>query len=300
MSNVSTFSLTRGRLRQWLVATALAAAVAMAVPGVASATGTVCRGTPSSPGVLSGSYHGDVFIDGVCAVNNGPANVAGTVILDRNAALIAAFGMHDSVLNVTRNIRVGRGATLLLGCLPTSFPCIDDPSPSSPTLSSAPRIGGSIIAIDSLGVVVHDATIAGDVRERGGGGGVSCVPTGIFGVFGSPVYSDYEDTTVGGALSIERLHSCWLGVARVHVGGTARFIGVQLADPDGVEIIANHIGGDLVCRDNSRVWDSADLSSTGALYPRLPEPNTVDGTRHGQCELASPRDAGGPLGPGPF
>jgi hypothetical protein len=298
--NVSTFSLSRGRLARWLVAGTLAAGLAMAVPSLASASSTVCRGTPTAPGVLSGSYTGDVFIDGVCAVNNGPANVNGTLILGRNAALIAAFGAKDSVLNVTGNIRVGHGAAMILGCLPSSFACLDDPNPNSPTLSSAPNVGGSIVASDPLGVIVHNATIGGSVRQRGGGGGVSCNPSGIFAAFGSPVYSDYEDSSISGGLSVERLHSCWLGVARVHLGGTARFIGVALADPDGIEIIANVIGGDLVCRGNNQVWDSADLSSTGSLYPRLPEPNTVNGARRGQCELASPKDAGGPLGPGPF
>jgi hypothetical protein len=34
----------------------------------------------------------------------------------------------------------------------------------------------------------------------GGGGGVTCDPSGIFLAFQSPVFSDYEDSTVGGSL----------------------------------------------------------------------------------------------------
>ena len=288
----------RRRLAGVLSTVCLALGVLAAAPGVASAATTICSGTPSAPGTLAGSYSGDVLVEGVCAVNSGPATVHGTVTVTRGSALIAAFGMNGSVLDVTRNIRVGPEASMLLGCIPSSFACIDEPSQSDPKLTSAPVVGGSIISRDPLGVVVHNATIGGGVSEVSGGGGMTCNPSGIFGVFGSPVYSDYEDSTVAGDFEISKLTSCWLGMARVSVGGNARFVSVNLADPDGIEIIANDISGNLVCRDNSRVWDSADLSS--GLYPRLSEPNTVGGTRVGQCVLASPKDMGGPLGPGPF
>ena len=97
------------------------------------------------------------------------------------------------------------------------------------------------------------------------------------------------------------MHSCWLGMARIHLGGTATFLNNKFADPDAIEIIANQIRGDLLCTGNSMVWDSADISPTpGVLFPRAPEPNKVGGTRFGQCRLASPTSQGGPLGPGPF
>jgi hypothetical protein len=72
----------------------------------------------------------------------------------------------------------------------------------------------------------------------------------------------------------------------------------QLADPDAIEIVLNHIHGNLICQSDSMVWDSGDLSQD--LFPRVPQPNTVDGNRVGQCVLSSPMTAGGPLGPGPF
>ena len=46
------------------------------------------------------------------------------------------------------------------------------------------------------------------------------------------------------------------------------------------------------------MWDSGDL--TDDLFPRVPQPNTVDGKRSGQCVLSSPMSPGGPLGPGAF
>jgi hypothetical protein len=224
--------------------------------------------------------------------------------LASGSALIAAFALNDvagqgtSSLVVDGNVNVESGATLLLGCLPTSFACLDDPSHDNPTLSSHDVITGSLTEGAPLGVVVHNTAIGGSVSETGGGGGVNCDPSGVFAAFGSPVYSDYEDSTIGGGLSVRGLASCWLGVARVRSNGSMGFFHVQLADPDGIEILANHIGENLACYDNSMVWDSADLTTN--LYPRVAEPNTVEGARLGQCVLASARDAGGPLGPGPF
>jgi hypothetical protein len=102
-----------------------------------------------------------------------------------------------------------------------------------------------------------------------------------------------HDTTVGGNVI-------------QHRGG-----GGFTCDPQGVfallgppaytayaEIVLNHIHGNLNCRRNSMVWDSGDL--TDNLFPRDPQPNTVDGKRRGQCVLSSPTTEGGPLGPGPF
>mgnify|MGYP001793384503 CR=1 FL=1 len=91
-----------------------------------------------------------------------------------------------------------------------------------------------------------NSRIGGNVTETGGGGGETCAPSGVFAAFGSPVYSDYEDSIVLGSVSIANLTSCWLGVARVSSGGGMAFVNVQLADPDGVEIINNTVGGDLV------------------------------------------------------
>ena len=96
----------------------------------------------------------------------------------------------------------------------------------------------------------------GNLTEEGGGGGFNCNPQGVFAVFQSPVYSDYEDSTIHGGISIKNLTSCWLGVARVHVHGNASFVNDQLADPDGAELLSNDFDGNLACSDNSMMWDS--------------------------------------------
>jgi hypothetical protein len=138
------------------------------------------------------------------------------------------------------------------------------------------------------------------VRESGGGGGTTCaVPTtGAFAEFGSPVYSDLEDNTIHGDVTISGVHSCWMGVIREAVSGSVTVSHNKLADPDAIEILSDTIAGNLTCTGTSMTWDSADETSN--LYPRSPEPDTVAGTRSGQCVRSRPPTQGGTPGPGPF
>ena len=273
---------------------------------VAGHHANVCRGTPQSPGVLAGFYRSGVVVVGVCEVNAGRAVVLGNLTVSPGSALVAAFALNDrtkkgtSSLTVVGGLRVGNGAAMVLGCDPQSFACIDDPNQNAPTLSSHDRVFGDMTSEKALGVVVHNTSIGRDISQFGGGGGLNCTPTGIFAQFQSPVYSAYEDSSVGGNVRISGMQSCWLGFNRVNVRGDVSFVRNQLADPDAIEILANNIRGDLACFGNSMVWNSVDISPTGALFPRQPEPNTVNGHRRGQCVLSSPLTKGGPLGPGPF
>lgn len=297
----------RGIRRRWSVLLSIGG-LSLAVLGVgagsAAAAPKVCSGSPTSPGVLAGVYAGNVTIEGACVVNAGPTTVRGNLTVTPGSALVAAFALNDhtghgtSNLNVAGNLQIGSGATAVIGCEAAHFACIDD-SQSAPTLSSHDSIAGNLNEQAPLGVVVHSTTINGNVTEVGGGGGATCEPMGVFALFHSPVYSDYEDMTIAGNLSIGNLTSCWLGIARVHVSGNVHILEDHLADPDAVEILASRISGNLVCEGNSGMWDSADLAEN-ELYPRAPEPNTVTGNRVGQCVLASPATEGGPLGPGPF
>lgn len=277
-------------------------------PGVATAASAqVCTGTFEKPGVLAGTYAGDVRVQGVCAVNSGPAHIRGTLTVSAGSAVAAIFALNvtngkaNSHLEVRGGIRVERGATLFLGCDPQSFPCKDDPSQMNPTLSSAARVGGSITENQPLGVIVHNAKIGGSVVQTGGGGGFSCDPSGVFVKIQQPVYSAYEDSTVAGSITIRDLHSCWLGITRTQVGGSVRLTDNHLADPDAIEILSNHVGDDLACFGNTpTLWDSSEASFGPNLYPRTPGPNSVEGKRLGQCELASPATDKSPRGPGPF
>lgn len=249
---VSTMRRLDSRLSALLIAGGLALGALATGAGQAAAAPKVCSGTPTAPGVLSRTYSANVTVEGACVVDAGPALLRGNLTLAPGSILLAAFALNDhtghgtSGLTVAGNVQVGSGATALLGCEAEHFACIDDPRPNAPTLASHDSIGGNLNEQQPLGVVVHDSTVAGNVSESGGGGGLTCEPIGVFALFQSPVYSDYEDMTIGGNLNVNGLSSCWLGIARVHVDGNLHLLEDQLADPDAIEILASRIVGNLV------------------------------------------------------
>ena len=307
---------TSGRRVGTLVGSVLAAASLMVPLGVlggsatasaATPSSTTCAGTPTSPASLPGGTYTSVSVTGACAVNAGQVIVTGDVTVAAGAALVAAFANNDvggsgtSGLTVNGNIDVDSGGTLLLGCEALHFSCIDDPNQSNPTLNSRGTVQGSLIATDPLGVVIHDSTIGGDAIQSGGGGGVNCTPSGIFAQFMSPVYSDYEDNTIGGNLRITGLNSCWLGGLRNNVGGSVTYSDNTLNDPDANEILSSHIAGNLLCSGNSPGIEYGDSSED--VTPSTP--NVVGGFATGQCAFSveQPRPApvpgpgGNPAGP---
>jgi hypothetical protein len=273
---------------------------------LADEDGYTCTGSgPQSPGVLAGGSYASVVVKGFCEVSAGVAVVKGDLTVRPGGVLAAAFAHNDrtghgrSELIVHDDLIVEKGGVAFLGCDAQEFSCLDDPSSTSPTLSAPVLVHGDIRANQALGVVLHHGTIGGDIILSGGGGGVSCAPAGGFALFNSPAFTALELSRIGGDVRVSGYDSCWLGLENNHVGGDARFVNNQLADPDAVEIQSNYIRDDLVCFRNSMVWDSGDGPS-GALFPRTPAPNTVHGDRVGQCVLASPSSPGGPSGPGPF
>ncbi len=245
-------------------------------------TPTTCTGTSGSPGSLAGGTYSTVTVSGVCEVNAGQVVVTGDVTVDTGGALIAAFannsgGSGTSGITVGGNIDVGSGATLLLGCEASAFPCIDDPNQNAPTLNSPDAVTGSVVATNALGVVMHDSTIGADVIQTGGGGGTSCTPSGIFAVFQSPVYSDYEDNSMGGNLRVTGVTSCWFGALRNTVGGSATFANGTFGDPDASENLTNTISGNLLCSNNSPVVEYGDSEGS---------PNVVGGFATGECAFS--------------
>src|SRR5690348_14328242 len=284
---------------------AIAGASAVANP---AASPHVCSGTLGSPGVLKGAYPDGVVVKGFCAVNAGKAHVTGKLVVTNDSVLAAAFGRHQSSLAVTGNLVLDHRAVAILGCKVNANgsgqPCIDDQS-KHPTLTSHERVSGSILANSAMGLIVHNSAVGKDIRDAGGGGGANCATptTGIFAAFHSPVFSDLEDSSVGGGVAVNGLRTCWIGLARDRV---QRYVTINInktADPDAIEVLANHIGKSLSCANNRHpgpqpkgtlpIWDSADAGESG-LYPRVSEPNTVGGSRSGQCVKASPIKLGGP------
>jgi hypothetical protein len=269
----------------------LAMSVAILMSPAASATPvSTCSGTPDSPGVLA-TTNGSAQVSGFCTVSGGPTVINGSLTLLPGSGLLAAFA-HSPLL-VNGSVYVRSGATLILGCDPQEFSCMDDPN----AIGSS-TVNGRLVADHPLGVIEHRSTINGNVVQTGGGGGVSCDPSGIFNAFGSPVFSTYELGSINGNLTITGVASCWLGVEDMRINGNVTITNNQLADLDAIEVTAGHFNGNLSCTGNSAVWDNNE-GPTG-LFPRIPNPNVVTGTRSGQCVLASPTTSTGSPGPGPF
>jgi hypothetical protein len=257
-------------------------------PGASGST-FICSGTAKSPGTLAGT-HSNVTVRGVCEVNAGPALVRHNLVITRGGALAAIFGLNDrtgkghSRLTVGGNLIVKPGATLVMGCdrqydvafghRSANFACADDPHPNKPTLFSHEVVDGSLIAHQPLGVVVHNSTIHGSVTESSGGGGVNCTPKGVFKLFGSPVYSDYEHMQIDGNLTVTGLRSCWFGAIYLQVRGSLIASGNKMADPDAMEVVTNTVRHNLICRRNHPAIQFGDSDGS---------PNRVGRRARGQC-----------------
>lgn len=293
------------------LAVGLVLAIAGASAGANPAAGPhVCSGTLKVPGVLKGTYPHGVIVKGVCAVNSGPARVIGTLGVTKGSTLEAAYGLNNARLAVTGDLVVDKDATVFLGCKVnpngTGFACFDEPHPKHPTLTSHGSVSGSIIEHSALAVIVHNSAIGENVTQTGGGGGLSCTARkhGILAKLKDPAFTAYEDGSIGGSVKISGLHTCFLSIARVTTGGNITINRNETGDHDAIEVLSNHIEQNLSCHGNSHpsggppdslpIWDSRDLPPKFALYPRESDPNTVGGTRSGQCVKASPIKADGP------
>ena len=242
--------------------------------GAAAASRTyVCSGASiASPGVLTGTFD-NVLVQGVCAVPAGPAVVTGSVTIAPGGALVAAFA--GGQLTVDKDVVVLTGGTAILGCFASSFACLDDPNQTNPTLNSPVVIKRDLSAVGALGVIVHDGTVGRDVSEAGGGGGVTCTPSGFFAAIGSPAYSNFEDSSVGRDLAVTGLRSCWFGALRVNVGRDLTYANNSFADPDASEVHTNVIGRDMSCIGNSPAVQYGDAVNGG--------PNQVGRNAAGEC-----------------
>jgi hypothetical protein len=237
--------------------------------------------------IPAGSY-GSLTVEGFClAVPTGTLTVAHNVVVAPGAVLLANYpgnpntGSPAGRANITvgGNVIVESGAVLVIGCF-------------GPGCTEV--ISGNLVGDGALGIITHATSINGSVLESAGGNGGTCAPptSGFFGFIHHPGFSVYDGDKIGGNVVVDGYQSCWLGVNHDQVGGNVIVVNNNLADPDAVEILDNTIMGNLVCQQNSMVWDSAELSEMGSLFPRQPEPNTVNGNRVGQCVTASPPGTG--------
>ncbi len=248
----------------------------------------------TSGNVPAGTYS-SVKITGDCYMPTGTVKVLGDLSVAPGALLDAVTPGDPSsapvvpaTVIVGGNVWVGKGAVLLFGCSP-NISC------SMPPGITYDRIGGNLTADGALGVVLHSASVDGNVSLRGGGGGAAAencssvtqppstpVPPAPWsddpGLLFTPVYSDFEDTTIGGNLMVKDLTSCWLGTLRTQVGGDATFSNNTMGDPDGNEIVNNLVQGDMKCFGNT-----AGGVPAVQFGDAMAAPNLVAGKAKGQC-----------------
>jgi hypothetical protein len=245
-----------------------------------------------SGNIPAGTY-GSIVVTGVCYTPAGNVTVRGDLTVAPGALLDAATQgdptaspVVPATVVIGGNVFVGKGAALILGCSPNIF-C------SNPPGITYDRIGGNLTGIGALGVVVHSASIQGNVSLFGGGGGVNCNSTPVTApstvgapapwsedasLDFTPVYSDFEDVSIGGDLSVIGLQSCWLGSLRDQVGGSATFVNNTLADPDAMEVGSNLIASSMICSGNSAGGVSTVQFGDGGAAP-----NMVGRWAFGQC-----------------
>jgi hypothetical protein len=275
-----------------------------APPPVHPASTYVCSG-----GVIPSGTYASILVTGNCYTPSGTVEVRGDLTVAPGALLDAATPgdpagapVVPATVLIGGSVWVGRGAVLIFGCSPNIF-CGNPPG------VSYDRIAGSLDAVGALGVVVHSAAIGGNVSIVGGGGGVNCDATpATLPASGAPapwsddasldytpVYTDFEDNSIGGGLTIADLESCWLGTLRNQVQGSVSLVHNTMADPDAMEVASNLVGGALTCASNS-----AGGVPTVQYGDSSGSPNMVAGWAGGQCgfglQVLNPAADAGPGG----
>jgi hypothetical protein len=282
------------------VATASAASAAPLGGGGGAYT---CAAGNIAPGTYS-----SIVVTGICYTPKGTIRVLGSLTVAPGALLDAVtpgdppgHPVVPATVLIGGNVIVGRGAVLVLGCSP-NISC------GSPPGISFDRVGGNLTAFGSQAVVVHSATIGGNVTIAGGGGGAAggansagCFNTRQFPIpapwsedaalanpkTGSPQFTDFEDSSIGGSLYVLGVQTCWLGSIANRVGGNAFFAGNVTSDPDGMEMVNNLVGGNISCLNNVPAVQFGDS---------ILQPNVVRGFASGQCgfRVLKPNPAASP------
>ena len=271
-----------------MIAPVLTASAASASPAGGGAY--VCTGGKIAPG----SYR-SIIVTGICYMPKGTIRVRGNLTVAPGALLDAVtpgdpprHPVVPATVRIGGNVFVGKGAVLVLGCSPNV-------SCASPPGISFDRIGGNLTALGSLGVVFQSVTIGGNATVLGGGGGAAggansggCFNTKQFPIpapwsedaalsnpkTGSPQYTDFEENSIGGNLTVTGQQTCWLGSLRNQVRGSLTYANNVTSDPDGMEINNNLMGGNMTCLNNDPAVQYGDT---------LAAPNLVGGFAFGQC-----------------
>jgi hypothetical protein len=279
--------------------------VAMTGTAGAQPTGQSAGAFVCTAGNVPAGVYKSVLIKGVCYMRRGNVVIQHDLTVAPKALLDAVTpgdppgknAQLPATVLVGGNVNVGPGGVLLLGCSPDQG-CNGG--------VNYDRVAGDLTAVDDLSVVVHSATIGGNVSLLGGGGGVAGAP-GSGACFapnnpipapwsadpalnGSPVFTDFEDTTIGGSYTVAGVRTCWLGTFRTSIAGSTAWIANRTSDPDGNEMTTNRVGGSLICQSNLPAVQFGDSGGS---------PNIVGGHATGQCGFTVILPKTPPEGPTP-
>jgi len=260
---------------------------------------TCSGGTATSPTIIPAGTYSQVTVTGICrilgAITGPKIGPGGSQVITNcktasdpvtvlGGLAVAANGFLDAgscapTLNVTGGITVEKGGGLVLGCSP--FLVVAPPTPPFPSLcpgiTTSNVIKGGVKANQPMTLIFHSNTITGGVSVQGGGGGVNCDNNpNLTAAFDGPsaTYTDFEDNTIAGRVSISGLQSCWFGIFRSQVNGSVSVTNNTFADADATEVATNTINGNLTCQGNSPAAQIGD--SEGIL-------NVVTGQKLGEC-----------------
>ncbi len=239
--------------------------------------------TCSGGNIPAGTY-ASVTVAGVCYMPAGNVVIQHDLTVDPHSLLDAtapgdpaSTPLLPATVAVGGNISVGKGAVLFLGCSPFI---------ACPAAFTYDTVVGNVKATEPLAVNIHSTSIGGSVSQVGGGGGLSCtkepklwlsdplLANGEGPGVPLPVYSDYENISVGGNINVSGIQTCWFGAISVQAEGNATFVANTMGDPDGNEMVGNLIGGNLRCNYNI---PSVRFGDSGAPS------NVVTGAAFGQC-----------------
>lgn len=247
---------------------ALAGAAALTTVGMSTASAAPTALTCSGGQIHSGTYS-SITVTGDCTVKPG-ANVVVTGNVTVKAG--ASFdGATDSTIKIRGNVTAGAGSSFALGCTP-AHPCDGNEEQSFSTTDS---VGGDVVLNGVFDAALNGDRIGGDIISNGGGAGLLDPDTQF-------VPFSIKDDKVGGDIIVSGLTTVWFGVIRSTVVGNVVLTNIQASDPDSNEVVANKIGGNLVCSGDNPAPQFGDAILESGLPPGY-GPNKVGGHAVGQC-----------------
>ncbi|WNM25890.1 hypothetical protein RN607_07195 [Demequina capsici] len=252
-----------GALGAFAVSTALILSGGSAM-AASPRTTTMCDGT-----LPSGTY-ATVMATGDCAV----AAYADITIMDDLVVAPGATFNADwapSTIMIGGSVRAGAGSWLALGCTMAHGGCEDNPINVGPYAGehSDITVHRGIVLSGVYNAALNGIEVWGNVVSTGGGAGLD--------VQGFIPFS-LKDDVFHGNVVVNGLTTTWFGLIRSQVDGNVVFSDIMLADPDGNEIVADQIGGNLICHGSSPAPQFGD-----AVFSNPDPLNMVGGMAIGQC-----------------